>query len=93
VNARVIDEFEIWAKIFRIESEDMGSELARMILQLRIPADVQSRVDELATENNCHGLPDQEFRELETYVRIGTILSTLKSRARLALKRLESKSS
>ncbi len=93
MNARIFDESDIWAKIFRIESEDMSPELAQAILQLRIPAEDQSRVDGLLTKNNLQELPDDEHRELAAYVRVGTILSTLKSRARRALKLLESKSS
>lgn len=65
----------------------MTPTLARHILKLNFdPAD-EARVHELTVKNREGEITSDELRELDAYVRVWTLVSTLQSRARLVLKK------
>lgn len=68
-------------------TEQLGVESARKLVDFEIPADVQERVRDLGEKSNCGELTDDEKAEYEGYVAVGNLLSLLKSRARLLLRR------
>ena len=61
-------------------------ECARRLLNLKADRRVQARVDYLADKCNEGALTSHERSEYESYVRFGTFVALLKSKARLLLK-------
>jgi hypothetical protein len=61
--------------------------VARAILGLSFPEDEIRKMHELSAKARAGTLTPDENAEMDTYERVGSILSTLKSRARQVLKR------
>ncbi|QEL13559.1 hypothetical protein [Limnoglobus roseus] len=68
------------------ERQKLTPTLARHLLKLDWSAEDESRMQELSAKNRGGQLDELEGRELETYVRVGLLLSVLQSRARKLLK-------
>jgi hypothetical protein len=80
-------ESEIFARIIAPEQEGLSLEAARSILALSFaPADLD-RVDVLSEKARQGTLTAVEQEELDNYLRVGTFLAILQSKARLCLKR------
>jgi hypothetical protein len=67
--------------------EEVNPEMARWLLDLRFTERQKSRMLELADRNNEGTLLPAEREEMFRYAHIGTTLSILHSKARLALRR------
>jgi hypothetical protein len=78
-------EAAIWESIVHPDSP-MSRETATRILTLSIPENDQLRLRDLAERNRAGQLSVDELAEFDNYLRVGTMLSTLKSRARKILK-------
>ena len=61
-------------------------ESARQVLKFKVDRKVQARVERLGEKCSDGRLKEQELAEYTNYVRFGTLMDTLKSRARLLLK-------
>ena len=61
-------------------------ESARHVLKFKVDRRVQARVERLGEKCSDGRLTEQERAEYTGYVRFGTLMDTLKSRARLLLK-------
>jgi hypothetical protein len=61
--------------------------LARHLLKLSFPPDDEARMRELAEKNREGQITPGELALLDEYVRVGTVLSILQSRARKLLNR------
>jgi hypothetical protein len=79
-----LTEFDLFLRLW--DKEKMTPTLARHILKLDFaPAD-DARMHELARKNQDGAIAPDELRELDAYVRVGVLVSTLQSRARKLLK-------
>lgn len=68
------------------DSAKITPTLARQILKLGWSAEDEARMRELTERNREGRLDAAEVKELDNYLRVGTTLSILQSRARKALK-------
>lgn len=76
----------ILARVLGNDTQAMPAEIARYLARLEFGTRDKERMHELATRNQDDDLSDSEKAELHAYVRTGTILSILKSKARQSLK-------
>ena len=64
----------------------MSKEAARRVLELAFTDQDRTRMHDLAERNRRGLLSDDAAAELDNYIRVGTLLTTLKLRARRILK-------
>jgi hypothetical protein len=69
------------------EVDEFTGESARFILSLTFTQETKDRLEELLTKNEEGQISPAEKVEVEQLVRAGTYLATLKSTARLFMKR------
>jgi hypothetical protein len=67
--------------------ENMDPGKAEFVLSMRLSPDVVDRVDELSAAVKRRELNDDERRELDFYLDLGSVLTIMHSKARMALKR------
>lgn len=76
----------IWARLFQSIQPALSAEAARALLALDFPPEDKARLRELSAKARAGELTDLEQAELETYGQLGSIVSILKSKARVALR-------
>jgi hypothetical protein len=69
------------------ERETMTPAVARRILKVTFSDDEETRIHDLMEKNRVGDLSADEEHELDIYVQVWAVLSTLHSRARVLLKR------
>src|SRR4051812_36515020 len=69
------------------ERQKLTPTLARHLLRLEFSPEEKARMHDLATRNQSGEISPSDLRELDSYVRVGTLLSILQSRARKLLKK------
>jgi hypothetical protein len=79
-------EAEVWMRILHPD-EELSPRVARAILTLAFPKNDTSRMHELSAKARAGTLTPEEDAEMDNFERVGSILSTLKSKARQVLKR------
>ncbi len=79
-------EAELWLHILHPD-EELSPRVARVLLELSFPESDISRMHELSAKARAGTLTPEEDAEMDNFERVGSILSTLKSKARQALKR------
>jgi hypothetical protein len=79
-------EAEVWLRILHPD-ERLPPRVARAILGLSFPKNDTSRMHELSAKARAGTLTPEEDAEMDDFERVGSILSTLKSKARQVLKR------
>ena len=79
-------EAEVWLRILHPD-KDMSPRVARAILGLSFPEGDINRMRELSAKARAGTLTPEEDAEMDNFERVGSILSTLKSKARQVLKR------
>lgn len=79
-------EVEVWLRILHPDKE-LSPRVARAILGLSFPKDDVTRMHELSAKARAGTLTHEEDAEMDHFERVGSILSTLKSKARQVLKR------
>jgi hypothetical protein len=79
-------EAEVWLRILHPHGE-FSPRVARAILGLSFPSYDVARMHELSAKARAGTLTPEEDVEMDDLERVGSILSTLKSRARQVLKR------
>jgi hypothetical protein len=79
-------EAEVWLRILHPEQE-LSPRVARAILGLSFPKSDISRMHELSAKARAGTLTPEEDAQMDDFERVGSILSTLKSKARQVLKR------
>jgi hypothetical protein len=72
-------------KFLRPMARELSTELARAIVNLTADEETQARYDLLAEKNTEGALTSAEREELESLVRVNTLLGTLKVEARAVL--------
>ena len=78
-------ELAIWERIIR-PSGPMNVTTARQVLRMKFSAEEHRRMKALLAQNRAGTLTPADKAELDGYCRVGTLLTGLKSRARLVLK-------
>jgi hypothetical protein len=79
-------EAEVWLRIIHPNGE-LSRRVARAILGLSFSESDVSRMHELSAKARAGTLTPEEDLQMDSFERAGSVLSTLKSRARQALKR------
>ena len=79
-------EAEVWLHILHPE-EELSPRVARVLLELSFPKTDVTRMHDLSAKARAGTLTPQEDAEMDTFERVGSILSILKSKARQVLKR------
>jgi hypothetical protein len=79
-------EAEVWMRILHPDDE-LLPRAARAILGLSFPKNDISRMHDLGAKARAGTLTPEEDAEMDSFERVGSILSILKSKARQALKR------
>jgi hypothetical protein len=79
-------EAEIWLHILHPD-EELSPRLARALISLSFPKSDIRRMHELSAKAQAGTLSPEEDAEMDNFERVGSILSTLKSKARQVLKR------
>jgi hypothetical protein len=86
--ARATTALDLFLRLW--ERETMTPGLARQVLRITFSDEEESRIHHLMEKNRDGELTVDEEQELETYVQVWALLSTLHSRARQLLKRRSS---
>ena len=81
-----ISEAAIWSRVIGPEKNGLSPEAARSLLELGFSEQDQSRMNDLAQKNQEGLLTAAERQELESYVKVGDVLSLLHLKARKSLK-------
>ena len=76
----------IWTRLFQSVEPTLVPEVARAILALDFPQGDKDRMHELAAKARAGALTAEEQEEIDTYGRVGSVLSIMKSKARRRLK-------
>jgi hypothetical protein len=80
-------ETSIWERLVDPSWSHLGPEAAQAILQIRFQQHDVDRMNQLAARAQTGALTEVEQNELDTYIRIGRMVSVLQSKARMSLKR------
>src|SRR5262249_1267419 len=76
----------IWDRVIGADDHALSADEARALLRWRFPESDRQRVDELSAKAREAKLSAVEQDELDEYLAIESALTSLKSKARLALK-------
>ena len=79
-------EAEVWLRILHPD-EELSPRVARAILGLSFPKNDISRMHELSAKARAGTLTPEEDAEMDNFERVGSMLSTLKSKAQQVLRR------
>jgi hypothetical protein len=82
-------ESAIWGRLLGPGGRSMNPETARAILKIDFPMPDKGRMRKLAAKARRGTLTAEEQEEIDSYGRIGSFLSIMKSKARMALRKLE----
>ena len=77
----------IWERLFESVEPALAAEAARAVLALDFPPADKVRVKDLAAKARAGELTQSEQNEADAYAEIGSLVSTLRSQARSALKK------
>ncbi len=78
-------EAVIWSRVIEPEGNGLSSAAARSLLQLKFREEDKTRMNELAQKSQQGRLTAAERQELESYVRVGDVLSLIHLKARKSL--------
>jgi hypothetical protein len=82
-------EAAVWFQILHPDGE-LPPATARALLRLSFPESERERMHALSAKAHADVLTPEEEIAMDNYERVGALLSTLKSKARQALKKLHS---
>jgi hypothetical protein len=83
----IVTEADVFNRFIDASNPTLTPDAAAGILQLGYSEQDHRRMAELAEKSNGGSLTPDERRELESYVFVGDVLSLLKSKARLSLRK------
>jgi hypothetical protein len=83
----LVTEADVFGRLIYASNPTLTPEAASGILQLGYAEADHARMAELAGKSNDGTLTPEERRELESYVFVGDVLSLMKSKARLSLRK------
>jgi hypothetical protein len=79
-------EVAIFGRLIEVEKDDMTPDVAGYILRIEFPQADRDRMNALAVKARAGTLTPAEDEALENYLRVGHLLSLMKSKARKVLK-------
>jgi hypothetical protein len=79
-------EAAILARIIQADESQLSREAALYLLSMKLPAGDEDRVNELSAKARAGVLTEEETRELDSYLHIGSLLAVMQSKARRLLK-------
>ena len=79
-------EAAILARVIEADESEITPDVARYLLSMQLPDADRDRVDELSAKARSGSLTNAEEAELDSYLRIGTLLGVMQSRARRLLR-------
>jgi hypothetical protein len=82
-------ESAIWGRLLAPASSTLPPEVAQAILKIEFPQADKDRMHELAAKARKGTLTVEEQDEIDAYGRIGSFISIMKSRARVALRKVQ----
>jgi hypothetical protein len=82
-----ITEVDIFSRLIDASNPSLTPDAASGILQLGYSEADHARMAELAEKSNAGHLSSDEERELQSFIFVGDVLSLLKSKARLSLRK------
>lgn len=85
-NATTITDSDILGDVIAAEEGDLTPEAARSILRWKFSKKATARMTRLASRNAKGTISEAELKELERYLRIGSLLNLLQAKARLSLR-------
>jgi hypothetical protein len=80
-------EAEILDRVIHPDRADLSNEAAKALLTLRFEQQDLDRIHELLTKNQDDALTPDEKAELESYLRISSLLDLMHAKAKLSLKK------
>ncbi len=78
---------DVFNRVIDVSNPSLTPEAAQGILQLAYSEADHARMAELARKSNDGSLSEDERLELDSFVFVGDVLSLLKSKARLSLRK------
>jgi|SRR5262245_24461862 len=82
-------ESEIWGRLLAPAGSKLSSEAARAILKIDFPRADKDRMHKLAAKARMGTLTPEEQAAIDAYGRIGSFISIMNSKARVALRKIE----
>ncbi len=82
-------ESAIWGRLLVPAGRALSQDVARAILKIDFPQADKIRMRELAARARKGTLTPQEQDEIDSYGRIGSFISIMKSKARVAVRKVE----
>lgn len=79
------DDLKLFLRLW--DRQQLTPALAKHVLKLNFSANDRRRMKALAEENRAGAISPADLHELDSFVRVGTIISILKSRARRLLRK------
>ena len=83
-------EFAIWERVFVPDPRHVTADQVRYLLEVRFPQADLDRINELSAHADDGTIAPEEKLELERYVHVGHLLSSLKAKIRGRLKKTSS---
>jgi hypothetical protein len=80
-----ITESDILADVIAPDQGDLTTEVARSVLRWKFTDGACARMNDLADRNNKGTITAQERQNLESYLRVGSLINILQAKARLSL--------
>jgi len=80
-----MNSIQIFDRILDPVTDAFTPEVARRIVELKADAEMQSRLDELATKSNNGSLTDEEAAEYKSYVDVIDLISVLQAKSQRIL--------
>ena len=82
---RLNTEAAILSRVFEVNESVLTPSVARYVLSMRFSAEDEDRVDELSARARTGVLTEGEAEELDSYLRVGSLLAVMQSKARRRL--------
>jgi hypothetical protein len=81
-------EAAIWSRLMQAQKKDLSPEAAEFLLGVDFEESDRERMLQLAERSEAGTLTAEEQTEFDGYLHVGNLLAVMRSRARLALKKL-----
>jgi hypothetical protein len=86
-NSKPLTEATVWTRLLEPNKPSIPADVARFLLRLKFPRTEIERMHALAAKAREGTLTTAEREEIDIYGRVGSMLSILKSKARVSLKK------
>jgi|SRR6516225_9851756 hypothetical protein len=86
-NSKPLTEAAVWTRVLAPNKPGLPADVARFLLRLKFPRKELDRMHALAAKAREGTLTAAERAEIDVYGRVGSLLSILKSKARVSLKK------